>query len=86
MAAPFRLFLVHEEHEIVWNADWTLNFESGSGLWEIANNAIDLCAAAKGDWSAFEGAVTGRLPLFTHGLQDTRAELPASKSLIEAYE
>jgi len=86
MAAPFRLFLVHEKREIVWNADWTLNFESGSGLREIANDAIDPCPAAKGDCSTFERTVTGSLPLFTHRLQDKRGELPASKWLVEAHE
>src|SRR4029078_555297 len=79
MAAPFRLFLVHEKHEIVGNADWTFNFESGSSFREIANDAVGLCPAAKGDLSTFEGTVTGGLSLFFDGLQDIRGELPASK-------
>jgi hypothetical protein len=86
MAAPFRLFLVHEKREIVGNADWTFNFESGSGLREITNDAVDPCPAAKGDCSTFEGTVTGGLPLFVHGRQDKLAKLPTSKLLVEAHE
>ena len=49
MAGPFGLFLVHEKREVVGNADWPFNFESGSSLREIANDTVDPCPAAKGD-------------------------------------
>ena len=49
MTAPFHLFLINKKSEIIGNADGTLNVESGSGLREIANDAVDPGPAAKRD-------------------------------------
>jgi len=49
MTAPFRLFLIKKKSEIIGNADGTFDVESGSGLREIANDAVDPGTAAKRD-------------------------------------